>query len=600
MKLKSLKLSIAAACAMFLCVQTEAQNVNVSGAVVGNGTYPDLGSAFTAINSGSQTGAIITVAIVGNTTEPATAVLNAGTWMQLNIVPAGGSARTIAGVVAGPLVDFNGADKILMDGLNSGGNSLTVSNTDVTGNTIRFINDAHIISVQNASLLGAGPATVLISTGTLTGNDTLTVNNCTLDGNGSGNPTVGILSNGTAGMDNSTIVISNNNIANTFNATLATAAIQAQANSSDWTVSNNRIYQSAARLYTTANTHRGILIQAGNNHSVTGNIIGYASPAQSGTYTMNGTIATRFVGVELSVGTTTASSIQGNTVSSFAIATSSGATTTYGVFCGIYVTAGNVNIGTVTGNTIGSGTGVNNIVVTSTTSGALIAGIASTSTGSMVISNNSIGSLTSSGATASIAGSVTGINCAGIAASMTISNNIIGNTTADNIRGGTSGLTTGSSLVSGINFPSAPSGTITVSGNTIRNLSSFGTGTTGFCRGIWTLASTAIASTFVINSNTISNLSCNAANTSISNGQSVVAGVAIGAGTNNVVSQNTITNLSQIGATTTQSYVVGITNGNATNTTIERNTIHTLSNAGVSVSVLLFVPELRQLIFVIT
>jgi trimeric autotransporter adhesin len=585
MKLTTTRLAACAALSLVLLGgKLTAQNVNVTGALVGNGTYATVGDAFTAINSGAQTGSIITVAIVGNTTEPASAVLNAGAWSQVTIVPFGGAARTISGSVAGPLLDFNGADNVLVDGLNSGGNSLTISNTDVTGNTVRFINDAHIISVQNASLLGAGPATVLLSTGTLTGNDTLTINNCTLDGNGSGNPTVGILSAGTAGMDNSTVVISNNNIANTFNASVVTAAIQAQSNSSDWTVSTNRIYQTSARIYTTANTHRGILLQAGNNHSVTGNIIGYASPTQTGVYSMGGTIATRFVGIELSVGTVTASSVQGNTISSFTLGTSSGAATTYGVFSGIYVTAGSVNIGTVSGNTIGSTTGTGNIVVTSTTTQALLAGIVSTSTGAIAIQNNTIGALTSSGATAAVAGGIMGINCAGAASSMIISGNTIGNTTADNMRGGTSGLTTGSSIVSGIYLPSTPTST-TITNNVIRNLSSYGSGTGGYVRGIWTATTTTATATMTISGNTISTLTTNSSFTGIGSGLVSACGIhmlsAVGANINN----NVISDISNNSAATTNIFVVGISVAASAvtttqGTTVFNNRIYNLRNGG--------------------
>jgi hypothetical protein len=45
---------------------TSAQNVSVAGAVLGNGSYPDLNSAFAAINGGAQTNANISVNIVGN------------------------------------------------------------------------------------------------------------------------------------------------------------------------------------------------------------------------------------------------------------------------------------------------------------------------------------------------------------------------------------------------------------------------------------------------------------------------------------------------------------------------------------------------------
>ncbi len=76
-----------------------AQNVTVNP---GAGSYPDLGTAFGAINAGTHTGAI-TVSVVGNTTETVPAVLNASglgptSYSSISITPAG--ARTIAGVTA--------------------------------------------------------------------------------------------------------------------------------------------------------------------------------------------------------------------------------------------------------------------------------------------------------------------------------------------------------------------------------------------------------------------------------------------------------------------------------------------------------------------
>lgn len=106
---------------IFTTIQNlNAQNVSVSGALIGNGSYPDLGSAFTAINGGAQTAAIIQVSIVGNTTEGVSAILNQGTWTSLTINPSGGAARTISGSIVGHLIDLNGADNVIIDGLNSG------------------------------------------------------------------------------------------------------------------------------------------------------------------------------------------------------------------------------------------------------------------------------------------------------------------------------------------------------------------------------------------------------------------------------------------------------------------------------------------------
>src|SRR5688572_5057589 len=70
--------------------QIRSQNVVVSGALAGNGSYPDLNSAFAAINASIQTSAVIDVDIVANTTETTSAVLNAGAWTSVSITPQGG------------------------------------------------------------------------------------------------------------------------------------------------------------------------------------------------------------------------------------------------------------------------------------------------------------------------------------------------------------------------------------------------------------------------------------------------------------------------------------------------------------------------------
>ncbi|HJQ25532.1 MAG TPA: hypothetical protein VKA60_16550 [Blastocatellia bacterium] len=92
------------------------------------------------INAGTHRGAI-TIAIVGDTTETATAALNASgsgsaSYTSISIQPSGGAARTISGALSAgsPLINLNGADNVTIDGLNTGGNSLTLSNTS-TGST---------------------------------------------------------------------------------------------------------------------------------------------------------------------------------------------------------------------------------------------------------------------------------------------------------------------------------------------------------------------------------------------------------------------------------------------------------------------------------
>src|SRR6185295_700492 len=65
----------------------QAQNVTVSGAATGNGSYLTLGAAFTAINAGAQTGTAITVSIDASTAEPGPAILNTSDWASVAIYP---------------------------------------------------------------------------------------------------------------------------------------------------------------------------------------------------------------------------------------------------------------------------------------------------------------------------------------------------------------------------------------------------------------------------------------------------------------------------------------------------------------------------------
>lgn len=108
-----------------------AQNVNVSGANVGNGSYATLGAAFTAINGGSQTGANISILISNNTTETATAQLNSGSWNSFSITPSSAGSKTISGNISGnSLIRLDGADNVNISGIT--GSSLIFNNTSTS------------------------------------------------------------------------------------------------------------------------------------------------------------------------------------------------------------------------------------------------------------------------------------------------------------------------------------------------------------------------------------------------------------------------------------------------------------------------------------
>ncbi len=93
-----------------------AQNIDVNP---GAGSYPTLKDAFDAINAGTHTGAI-TIDVVGNTVETATAVLNASgsgsaNYTSVVIKPVGG-ARSIQGNITGAVIRLAGADNVTIDG----------------------------------------------------------------------------------------------------------------------------------------------------------------------------------------------------------------------------------------------------------------------------------------------------------------------------------------------------------------------------------------------------------------------------------------------------------------------------------------------------
>lgn len=518
--------------------------VTVAGSTGANGVYTNLKSAFDALNANiTQTGNTITISITGNTTETATAVLNqplGGNWASLTISPSGGNAVTVSGALAAPLIGFAGADNVTIDGINNGGNSLTISNTS-TGNsnvsTIVFYADATNNTITNTTIQGSGTATniatIAFAAGLVTGNDNNTISNCTITSAGSNTPYNAIGSAGTStAVDNSGITISNNNIQDYFAADSASTGIFISSNSSGWTITGNRFFQTSPRTATSGQTHRAIRIvtASGGGYNISNNIIGFGASNGSGLTIYNGTVASRFLGIQLTASNTVLSTIQGNKVGGIFLNTSSGATTAPGIFSGISVLAGKV---TITGNSIGDATSSGSLSIISTTSLAYISGISVTSTDTVTIQNDTIGSFITGG-TASIGYTFFGINAAGTGGHYTISNNFIGSaSTTHSIAVGTSGTTTtGVCKFTGIG--NSATGVISITNNTIQNCSAFGTAASNF-NGINNTAGTG---TLAITNNSIitGTSSGTGAFTAISNS----ANVATANINNNVIRNNVV------------------------------------------------------------
>ncbi|CAN5399585.1 hypothetical protein BH10BAC5_BH10BAC5_07440 [soil metagenome] len=534
---KSLVSLLAGFAVLFLALTANAQPIVVTGSNTLNASYPSFSGAaglFAALNGGpSQSGFTITVSVSADeSAEDGSNLLNAGAWTSITITPSGN--RNISGANAGPMLVLNGAGNVTFNGLNSGGNSLSISNTNngVGANTIKFIGDASNNTITNCTVLGSSTATTIgtiwFSTGTTTGNIGNTVSNCNITLAGVNNPVNAIYSAGTSIAIPNTVTVSGNTISDYFSATLATCGINVSATgNTGWTITNNKLFQTATRIYTTANTHNGILVASGVSYTITGNVIGFANSGGTGTtnmvgnsvalggtfpssYTTAGTAtATRYIAINCSfTAAGAASSIQNNTIAGFALYTSSGAATTNGVFCGIQVLTGNANIGTTTGNTIGATSGNGSIYTASTTTGGTVVGIYCASVNTISIQNNTFGAIDASGTTATLSGGFTGIDCAGAASIYTISINTIGNSTADNIRigyflsggnlsnAGTATSTTGATGAI-VCIRNTGTGTSTIQYNTLRGLM-IGS-TVGAFTGIIASGATATSNTIFLN-----------------------------------------------------------------------------------------------------
>lgn len=225
--------------------------------------YSTLKSFFDAINSGIVTGNI-TVTIAGNCAETAAASLNQWTEEPANsnftmfIQPSG--ARTISGTVSGAVIKLNGADRVTVDGLNSGDNSLAVINTSTANNS----------AVIWLASLGTGQGA--------TGN---TIRNTTITGGSFGtntSSTFGIIVGSTSislnsfGADNDSVTIQGNAINKVQNGIYVegTTAVPAGGND-NLVISNNIIGPAAAGANNIGAT--GIYVQYAISPNISGNTI---------------------------------------------------------------------------------------------------------------------------------------------------------------------------------------------------------------------------------------------------------------------------------------------------------------------------------------
>jgi hypothetical protein len=463
-------------------------------------------------------------------------------------------------------IDLSGSSYFNFDGRpgSVGTNrELTIANTSITGNAIRYINDARFNGLNFMKVRGVNTSAtngvVLFSTAIVNGNGNSnnTINNSELF-DGATTPANLIYStNIIAGTFNAQNSITNSLFYNFFSASATSSAITIANNSSAWTINNNDFYQTATRTFTAGVVH--LVISATTTlggFTISGNDIGGTAINTGGTaYTMNGAFTSRFVGINFAGGPVN-SFIYNNRITNFNFTTTNTSTTVAGIWCGIVVSAGNAEIGLPTfGNQIGSTTAANQIVTSSSGNGALTVGINSSSTGTVKIEFNQIGGITANSSASTVSSSIMGINISGgTGAVLTISSNTIGSTSINNsiINAVSTGVTGGH--VTGI-ISGATSAQTTISGNTIQNLTNqyAGTATTGQTRGIVTTSGVN-----TITGNTISILSNLSPQTGTGTAASVLGisqqSITVG---QQIVSLNTISGLAN-GAAAGAVSIIGI------------------------------------------
>jgi len=365
----------------------------IFGTVTVPGTYPTLtgaGGLFEAINNGIVT-SNVTANITADLVEPGTVALNQFSESPLNsnftltIQPDGTTERLISGAVANGMIRLDGADRVSFDGrFNYSGRYLRFRNTNTSNPTFTFLNDATNNTIRNCYIEGANTGSssgviVLSTTSGLLGNsnNTITSNIIRDRSDAAGVPYTLIYSSGTTAKENASLTISGNEL---FNFTNYGIYLTSTGNGDGMNISNNSIYQTASRT----STFYGINVSAGNGHTISGNSFGGSNASRTGAATQT-TGAYGMYGIYLSVGMVTPTSVQGNMLSNFGSTGSGSGSNVWG----LYIASGNVNVGTVTGNTFGGGALPSDTIRNGYDNGIIY----SASTGYINVENNVVGNV---------------------------------------------------------------------------------------------------------------------------------------------------------------------------------------------------------------
>ncbi len=517
----------------------------------------------------------------------------------LTIRPATGvTGISLSGSSTNSIIRIENEDYVIIDGRPGGSGTnreITITNAG-NGPTVLFIDDASNNTLRFLNIVGSANTSntsgvVMFSTTTrTTGNDNNTIEYCDINANGSA---VGIYSAGTTGKENDGNTIQNNRIRDFYinaTSTTSTYGIRISTASTNFLITGNSLYQTSSRAYsTTTAIHYGISLNNTSGYfTVTNNYIGGSDVNCGGTaYTISSGSA-RFWAIEVNVGTTSSTSIQGNTIQNFNISsgfTTSGST----LFGGIVITAGQTNIGTASGNIIGSTSGTSiNINLTGAATGPIITGIATTGGTPHTINNNIIAGITVNASSTTAYGNLYAISLGSSGSVTTLEGNTIGSSTGQIINNSGSGAVTTQYVTVGIRA-TAGSGTtgLTINNNTIQYLSMpAGASNTGAT--LYGIQLTSTGTVYTVTNNTIRNLTTGSARTNSASSASLIGINHQGTTSPTIIRSNTIHSLSQTAASAAVVvygiYCSGTTTGNFE---LSGNFVHSISLATSSTSAVL-------------
>jgi hypothetical protein len=357
--------------------------VNATAGTAGPAYYANLATAFSAISNGTHQGAVTVRVNCSITGHPAATLGASGTgganYTSVNIFPT--ANVSITGNTNGPLINLNGADNVTIDGRLNGSStskSLTITNqaTGTSASVIQLILSARQNTIRDLTITGAGTGTsrgmIYFATdlsGGTDGNSNNTITNCNFTGIDAttARPQACIYSLGTATALNRNNSVTNNHFYNFYRTNGTSYGIYAHTSSSNWTITGNHFYETTNLVPTANSSYINIRVldaSNGTGHTISNNFIGgkAASAGGSAMSIVSTTNQPIFYGIltSSSNGTSTPSSIQGNTIANIGINSRHNS-----VFRGIQVDGGTWNVGTTTGNTIGAATGTGNITLTS-------------------------------------------------------------------------------------------------------------------------------------------------------------------------------------------------------------------------------------------